>query len=170
KSKFTKTLFSKVEVPEVVSAFCHFLYTEKGENLLIAMCDDKICGCLFLTSNSDSYGNLVSSLRTRLSLPQTLKLLFLLGLLSHTPKPQERYIDFIAVSPHFRGRGIGKKLIFQCKKLFPNERVNLYVAKNNGNAYQLYKKLGFQVIKKNNSALAGMLTGIKEWYMMEWVE
>ncbi|MBC1654696.1 GNAT family N-acetyltransferase [Listeria welshimeri] len=96
--------------------------------------------------------------------------LFLLSLLSHKPTTDERYIDFITVSSDFRGQGIGKKLISYCKESFHTERLTLYVAKNNTHAYQLYQNLGFQVVEKENSTFMGVLTGIKEWYKMEWIK
>ncbi|MBC8923546.1 N-acetyltransferase, partial [Escherichia coli] len=51
-----------------------------------------------------------------------------------------------------------------------DEKITLYVAKNNNRAYKLYRNLGFQVIQKENSALMGVLTGIKEWRKMEWIQ
>ncbi|MBE0791584.1 N-acetyltransferase, partial [Escherichia coli] len=32
------------------------------------------------------------------------------------------------------------------------------------------RTLGFQVIQKENSILMGVLTGIKEWRKMEWIQ
>ncbi|CCQ23656.1 Diamine acetyltransferase 2 [Listeria monocytogenes N53-1] len=110
KSKFTKTLFKETEAHDITYAFCHYIYTEKGENLLIAIQDELVCGCY-------------QALRKFLSFSQCLKLIFLLSLLSHKPVQNERYIDFITVSPNFRGQGIGKK-------------ITLYVAKNNNGAYK----------------------------------
>lgn len=170
KSKFIHLLFSEAEVHKLMYAFCHYIYTEKGENLLIALNNDKICGCLFLTSKADSYYHLFHSLSNFLSFSQRLKLIFLLGLLSHKPKANERYIDFITVSPFSRGQGIGTALISHCISYFPNERITLYVSKSNTIAYQLYQKLGFQVIKKDKNILISILTGVKEWHMMEWIK
>ncbi len=48
--------------------------------------------------------------------------------------------------------------------------MTLYVAKNNIGAYQLYQNLGFQVTEQENSIIMGILTGIKEWHKMEWIE
>ncbi|EAD8010279.1 N-acetyltransferase, partial [Listeria monocytogenes] len=86
------------------------------------------------------------------------------------PVQNERYIDFITVSPNFRGQGIGKTLISHCLETFHDEKITLYVAKKNNGAYKLYRNLGFQVIQKENSALMGVLTGIKEWRKMEWIQ
>ncbi|MBC2041745.1 GNAT family N-acetyltransferase [Listeria welshimeri] len=170
KSKFTNALFSEKEVYDVVYAFCYYIYTEKGENLLIATSDGKVCGCLFLTNKNDSHRHFYQSVSRFLPFSKRLKLLFLLSLLSHKPTTDERYIDFIIVSSDFRGQGIGKKLISYCKETFHTERLTLYVAKNNTHAYQLYQNLGFQVVEKENSIFMGVLTGIKEWYKMEWIK
>lgn len=129
KSKFTKTLFKETEAHDITYAFCHYIYTEKGENLLIAIQDELVCGCLFVTSKSDSYQKLYQTLRKFLSFSQCLKLIFLLSLLSHKPVQNERYIDFITVSPNFRGQGIGKTLISHCLETFHDEKITLYVAK-----------------------------------------
>ncbi|EAD8617538.1 GNAT family N-acetyltransferase [Listeria monocytogenes] len=170
KSKFTKMLYKETEAHDIIYAFCHYIYTEKGENLLIAIQDELVCGCIFLTSKGDSHPKLYQALRKFLSFPQCLKLIFLLSLLSHKPVQNERYIDFITVSPNFRGQGIGKILISHYLETFHNEQITLYVAKNNNGAYKLYKTLGFQVIQKENSTLMGVLTGIKEWRKMEWIQ
>ncbi|ECB9715515.1 GNAT family N-acetyltransferase [Listeria monocytogenes] len=170
KSKFTKALFSEAEVEDVIYAFCHYIFTEKGKNLLIATQDEKVCGCLFLTSKADSHRQFYHSIREYLAFPKRLKLIFLLSLLSHKPTSNERYIDFITVSPNFRGQGIGKKLLNHCIETFPKEQITLYVAKNNIGAYQLYQNLGFQVKEQENSIIMGILTGIKEWHKMEWIE
>ncbi|WP_187998847.1 GNAT family N-acetyltransferase [Listeria marthii] len=170
KSKFTKALFSEAEVAAVIYALCHYIYTEKGENLLIATHDEKVCGCVFLTSKGDSHRQFYHSTSIFLSFSQRLKLMLLLSLLSHKPTSRERYIDFITVSPDFRGQGIGKKLLTYCIETFQDEHITLYVAKTNTGAYQLYQHLGFQVIEKEDSTFMGVLTGIKEWHKMEWIQ
>ncbi|MBC2061193.1 GNAT family N-acetyltransferase [Listeria marthii] len=170
KSKFTKALFSEAEVQVIIYALCHYIYTEKGENLLIATHDEKVCGCVFLTSKGDSHRQFYHSISKFLSFSQRLKLMLLLSLLSHKPTSRERYIDFITVSPDFRGQGIGKKLLTHCIETFQDEQITLYVAKSNTGAYQLYQHLGFQVIEKENSTFMGVLTGIKEWHKMEWIQ
>lgn len=125
---------------------------------------------MFVTGKSDSHQKLYQNLRKFLSFSQCLKLIFILSLLSHKPVQNERYIDFITVSPNFRGQGIGKTLISHCLETFHDEKITLYVAKNNNRAYKLYRNLGFQVIQKENSILMGVLTGIKEWRKMEWIQ
>ncbi|EAG3566920.1 N-acetyltransferase [Listeria monocytogenes] len=170
KSKFTKTLFKETEVHDIIYAFCHYIYTEQDENLLIAIQDKLVCGCMFVTSKSDSHQKLYQALRKFLSFSQCFKLIFLLSLLSHKPVQNERYIDFITVSPNFRGQGIGKMLISHCLETFHDEQITLYVAKNNNRACKLYRALGFQVIQKENSTLMGVLTGIKKWQKMEWIQ
>lgn len=125
---------------------------------------------MFVTGKSDSHQKLYQNLRKFLPFSQCLKLIFLLSLLSHKPVQNERYIDFITVSPNFRGQGIGKTLISHCLETFHDEKITLYVAKNNNRAYKLYRNLGFQVIQKENSTLMGVLTGIKEWRKMEWIQ
>jgi ribosomal protein S18 acetylase RimI-like enzyme len=50
--------------------------------------------------------------------------------------------------PPFRGQGIGKRLILrtlEAARAFGLRRVELTVRENNGNAIELYKKVGFAV-------------------------
>lgn len=42
KSKFTKKLFKETEAHDITYAFCHYIYAEKGENLLIAIQDELV--------------------------------------------------------------------------------------------------------------------------------
>lgn len=118
KSKFTNALFSETEVYDVVYAFCYYLYTEKGENLLIATSDGKVCGCLFLTNKNDSHRHFYQSVSRFLPFSKRLKLLFLLSLLSHKPTTDERYIDFITVSSDFVAEVLGKRSFPIVRKLF----------------------------------------------------
>lgn len=168
KSKFTTRLFNDQEVLKIITAFCQYLVAEKPEKLFISKDNETISGCLFLTSSEEEYPGLSSSLKKALSFSQWLKLLLLLGLLSHKPQPNERYIDFLTVAPEFRKQGIGKALITHCKNIFPNEALTLNVAEQNYQARKLYDKLGFKIVKEQNSSLMELIVGLRGWQFMKW--
>ncbi|MEG0249628.1 MAG: N-acetyltransferase [Peptostreptococcus sp.] len=167
KYKFTSKLFSDKEVFGVITSLCEYIILKKPEKLYIAESSGTICACLFLTTNGEKYTDLYSSLKKSLSLSQCFRLLFLLGLLSHNPKNEESYIDFVTVSSEFRNMGIGKALILHCKDLFPEKTLTLYVAEHNQKAYELYDRLGFVTMKKQSSIIMNSVIGLKKWAFME---
>lgn len=168
KSKFTTRFFNDQEVLKIITAFCQYLVAEKPEKLFISNDNGTISGCLFLTSSGEKYPGLSSSLKKTLSFSQRLKLSLLLGMLSHKPQPNERYIDFLTVAPEFRKQGIGKALITHCKNIFPNEALTLNVAEQNYQARKIYDKLGFKIFKEQNSSLMELIVGLRGWQFMKW--
>ncbi|WP_373180076.1 GNAT family N-acetyltransferase [Enterococcus durans] len=168
KSKFTRKLFSDQEALIVITAFCKYIISTKPEKLFVANYNEKICGCLFLTTSGEKYHGLYASLKKTLSFSQIFRLLLLLSILSHKPKHNERYLDFLAVAPEFRNMGIGKALITHCKNTFPEKHLMLHVAEQNYKACQLYDKLGFKIMKEQSSFAMGFLVGLKKWRLMKW--
>lgn len=168
KAKFTKKLFSNQEASKVIAAFCEYIVLEKPEKLFVAEVNGKLCGCVFLTTKGEKYHGLNSSLKKSLTFSQRCRLFFLLGFLSHDPQPDEKYIDFIAVSSEFRNKGVGKALIYHCSKLFSKKKLILYVAKENAKAFRLYSKVGFRIIKQQSSYTMGIVTGLRDWRLMKW--
>ena len=84
-----------------------------------------------------------------------------LSMLGHKTESSEIYIEAVAVSELARGKGIGTKLfdaIFQ----FANEKeyksITLQVIDINPRAKELYKRLGFEVVKQN-----------KTWPLNKWI-
>jgi len=68
----------------------------------------------------------------------------------------EYYISNIAVYSQYRGKGIGKKLIFEAEqkaKIIGAKRVVLDVEKENISAVNFYRKLGYKVIKEFSISL-----------------
>ena len=167
-SKFLTRFFSKKEVLSVVTALCRYICDRKRKQLIISEIDNQICGCLFLTENQESFPHLYSEFRQTLSLFQTIKLILFLKLLSYTPTENEWYLDFLVVSKKFWKKGIGKSLLSHCKKQAKNKTLVLYVAEDNLNAIQLYKKMGFTIEKKEVSWFMKTLIGKKGWYLMKW--
>ncbi|MEI5994319.1 N-acetyltransferase [Candidatus Enterococcus mansonii] len=168
KSKFTRKLFNDQEVLDVITAFCKYLISVKPEKLFVSEYNGKLYGCLFLTTNEEKYYDLYYSLKKELSFSQCLRLILLLSVLSHKPQHNESYIDFLAVAPEFRNKGIGKALVSHCKNIFPKKEITLHVAEQNYRAYQLYNKLGFKIIKKQSSFIMELVVGLRGWRLMKW--
>lgn len=168
KSKFTRKLFSDQEALIVITAFCQYIISIKPEKLFVSNYNEKICGCLFLTASGEKYHGLYASLKKSLSFSQCFRLSLLLSILSHKPRYNERYIDFLAVAPEFRNMGIGKALVTHCKNNFPEKHLMLHVAEQNYKACQLYDKLGFKIIKEQSSFAMEFVVGISEWRLMKW--
>lgn len=168
KGKFIYRFFSIKETETIAKALSVFLASEKSANLMIAEKNKKICGCVYVINKGESNKLLNYYLAQHFSKRKIRKVWLLLGFLSHQPKENELHIDFIAVSPVFRGLGIGRKLINYCKIHCEKEFLTLHVAKNNANAVRLYQSEGFVVKKDLNSLLGSFMTGIKDWWFMRW--
>ena len=168
RAKFTHRFFTNDEATLIAKTLSYFLSSEKPSSLLIAEKNGKICGCLYMISKSDQSKLLNHYLKQLFSLSKQLKMWLLLGFLSHVPKDNELHIDFIAVSPVFRGLGIGRQLITCCKELCDKEYLTLHVATSNQNAYHLYFSEKFETTKQLSSSIGQTMTGIKDWYFMRW--
>lgn len=167
-SKFTHQLFTKEETFQIAITLSLYLVSEKRENLLIAEKNKKISGCLYSITRDDNYLLLSSYFKQSFPLKKRLKIWLLLGFLSHTPKSNEQHIDFIAVSPAFRGLGIGRKLVQCCKDSSFKNNLTLHVASKNINAYDLYLSEDFYVSTNLSSVIGWKITGIRDWKLMRY--
>ncbi|MFD1900944.1 GNAT family N-acetyltransferase [Enterococcus termitis] len=168
--KFTAKLFAKDQAKDVAAVLGHYLCKTKPEQLLIAESDQEICGCLFLNEKGDTYHDLKRLGQSNFSLFEHLKVALLLTILSHSPKKEELYIDFIVVSSTFRSRGIGHELLAYCQSFAQKQqkRLTLYVSAANKRAMTLYQKEGFVPTKKTSSFLSQSIVKNKQWYFMQW--
>lgn len=85
----------------------------------------------------DAYGTLSAAWRVPL-----------LALLQHRPKPGELCIEFLAVAPEARGKGVGGVLLTfaeQLARVRGHDRVTLEVVDSNPRAKALYERSGFRV-------------------------
>ncbi len=85
-----------------------------------------------------------------------------LSMLQHNTKTDELYIEAIAVTDFARGKGIGTKLIDSLTEFAKNEGyiyLTLQVIDTNPRAKELYKKLGFSVIKNSKIWPVNKLVG-----------
>ncbi|MFW9922600.1 MAG: GNAT family N-acetyltransferase [Candidatus Thorarchaeota archaeon] len=80
------------------------------------------------------------------------------------------YIDKVGVKKDFRGKGFGKNLMKFALKIAEKNRyqnVMLEVVKKNYRAINLYKKLGFQIIKTTKTKLGEIFVGVTEYHLMK---
>ncbi len=83
-------------------------------------------------------------------------------------KPEDCYIEHIAVDEAMRGTGIGEMLIKHAEKELKERgfsTLSLAVAKGNP-AKHLYDRVGFQDINSISSRFKGYFTGIRHWFFM----
>ena len=75
-----------------------------------------------------------------------------LSMLKHNTKVSELYVEAVAVTEFARGKGIGTKLFDSMIKFAKNKgysHITLQVIDTNPRAKELYKRIGFSVIKKS---------------------
>ncbi|MCL2372521.1 MAG: GNAT family N-acetyltransferase [Defluviitaleaceae bacterium] len=73
------------------------------------------------------------------------------------PKPNETYIDYLAIAPAHRGQGIGTKLIEYAKDSSQSEYLMIQVLSKNVGAKKLYERRGFSTVE----AKINLLTMLK---------
>lgn len=95
-----------------------------------------------------------------------------LSMLQHKTKKNELYIEGIAVNEFARGKGIGTELIEAMTEFAKNKgykNLTLQVIDTNPRANELYKKLGFSIIKNSKIWPLNKLIGwpFNEVFLME---
>ncbi|MCD4848819.1 MAG: GNAT family N-acetyltransferase [Candidatus Aegiribacteria sp.] len=86
-------------------------------------------------------------------------------------KDTELYIGSIAVAENYRGKGIGTKLLDAVKDLARNngfESIILDVVDTNPRAFDLYKRYGYEVIKKRKFGFITRSAGFSFSYKMRY--
>ena len=64
-----------------------------------------------------------------------------------TPNEEKMELDSLYIFPEFQGRGIGTSILQKCLEESPCS-LFLYVFKANIRAFELYQRMGFQVVKE----------------------
>jgi len=77
------------------------------------------------------------------------------------------YIDHIATSPEYRGRGIATKFVEYVCNTLGYKYVELDVLAKNERAKQLYERLGFKVVKKKLDFIM-VISGVGRRVVMRW--
>jgi ribosomal protein S18 acetylase RimI-like enzyme len=88
--------------------------------------------------------------------------------LEPSPRTHECYGERLAIRPDLRGRGIGTRLMEYGKKYAARrgfKELTLYVTADN-RAVDLYKRLGFRIIRSQESFTTERLLGSRGWYHM----
>lgn len=99
------------------------------------------------------------------------RLLFGTNILEPSPRKGECYCDRVSIRADARGEGIGTKLLEYAKELTAQKgfkKLTLYVVSTNEVAVNLYKKLGFKIIRTQKSLLTQWILGTKEWHHMRY--
>lgn len=81
----------------------------------------------------------------------------------------ECYIEYIAVKPEARHRGIGVRLLDYGRELALQQglkKYTLHVASSNEAALKMYNKAGFGVVSRKRSLLSVWLSGVREWHYL----
>ena len=89
---------------------------------------------------------------------------------SHKAKPDEIYIDFIAVAAAARGRGVGSRLLAEARRTAGRSGfgfVRLDVTDTNPRAPALYEREGYRVGREERLGFLGRFTGFSAAYTME---
>ncbi len=124
------------------------------DNCLSVKNETGLLGFLAFQTNGASFLN--PKLRTIISVYGLLggiKKAIGLSLLKHKTKPNEIYIEAVAVNELCRGKGIGTKLLdalFVFSKEKGYKTITLEVIDTNLRAIELYEKIGFKIVKQKN--------------------
>lgn len=168
KEKFVYKLFNDTTAMRISNLFSEYICQNKAKSLIIAENDAEVIGCVFMMNYTENYQHLKCLINKQFSLKNRIKLFIFFGFFSHKVTKGEIYIEFLSVSPEYRQKGVGKRLVTSCKSETNGKKLTLYVAEDNMPALTLYKKEQFQTVKKENSQVGKYLSGIKEWQLMEW--
>ena len=99
----------------------------------------------------------------------TLKVLVMRYIFSEKPSKGACHVTEIAVKQQARRKGIGTRLLNYGKEIALRNgltRYTLHVDATNNTAFNLYRRLGFKIVKRQRSLLARWLLDVKEWYFM----
>ena len=117
------------------------------DKCLVAICDGKLVGIMGIQSNKGGFINPNLKSMTRIyGIFGGMLRVGGLAMLNHTTRPDELYVDGVAVVNEMRGKGIGSHLfgLLERKALKDGiRRISLEVIETNTRAKALYKHLGF---------------------------
>lgn len=141
----------------------------------VAIEEDKVVGILHLESYETKKNTEKTPIKSRYlirkfglfrSLISGISMFFLY----HSVSKGELTVDFIAVHPDFRGRGVGGKLLDfgenQARQTDGISRYTLGVIEKNIGARRLYERKGFCVVKSRKQYIARLFTGVKKHHKM----
>ncbi len=153
-------LYTTWDIKAMDNGYLHYVAKE----------EEKVVGVILIKcgENRKSHKKIpVFELFRRYGLLNILLLTYKLSILE-IYKPEDCYIEHIAVDETLRGMGIGEMLITYAEKELKDRgfsSLSLAVAKDNP-AKRLYDRIGFKDISSVSSRNKGYFTGIRHWFFM----
>lgn len=87
----------------------------------------------------------------------------------YNPEQGECYLDELAVEAGARRQGVGTELLRFGRQFAFNrglQKYTLHVAEDNEVAKEVYRRAGFELIRRERSRIQGWLVGVQEWLYM----
>ena len=153
--------------------------TVRAGSCLVALDGEELLGLVCLNASRGEFKGAIldteslgfADWRELLGVVGSIRAAILLRLFfTHTAKPDEVYIDFIAVSANARGRGLGAALLDEAWNAAREggfEYVRLDVVDTNPRAQALYEREGYRVIHEERLGFLSRFTGFSAAYTME---
>ncbi len=111
-----------------------------------------------------------SFLRKKLGFVKGTKFGMLIRYLCPPPKKDEATINFIAVSPLRRGKGVGTALLeklLEVARIEGKRKIKCYVSVDNDSGIGLLTKFKFSIANMIDNSFAEKHFGQRRWYLME---
>jgi ribosomal protein S18 acetylase RimI-like enzyme len=138
----------------------HDLEAGTGSRHLVAEVDGRIAGAVHLVTGDGPPAGMTRTLIRAVGPWTALRALVVLSLLAHEGvRPDEAYLDELAVAPWARRRGVGRALLEACVRegrRAGRRRLTLGVTTDNAPARALYAAAGFEETRRRR-LLAGRL-------------
>ncbi len=138
----------------------HDLEAGTGSRHLVAELDGRIPGAVHLVTGGSPQAGVASTLVRTVGWRTALRAILVLSLLAHEGiRPDEAYLDELAVADWARRRGVGRALLEACARegrRAGRRRLTLWVTTDNAPARALYAAAGFEETRRRRM-LAGRL-------------
>lgn len=138
----------------------HDMETGAGSRHLVAELDGRIAGAVHLVTDGGPPGGMTATLVREVGWWTALRAVLVLSLLAHEGiRPDEAYLDELAVAGWARRRGVGRALLEACARegsRAGRRRLTLWVTTDNAPARALYAAAGFEETRRRRM-LAGRL-------------
>lgn len=141
------------------------------EGVFVAEVDGNVVGVIELSTKETkkSKQESLKSYFAHLGFFGTIRAFLVFMILEGKIDENDCYVEHIAVSPDFRGKGIGKLLMKRAEEFAKEKQkvhCSLYVAPDNKPARYLYEKTGFCEIGTKNSILLKLFLGKRVFVLM----
>ncbi len=129
--------------------------------------EERIIGFASISFGKTKIG---SFLRKKLGFVRGTKFGMLIKYLCPSPKKDEATINFVAVSPLRRGKGVGTALmekLLEVAREKGKKKVKCYVSVENDSGIGLLTKFKFRIANMIDNSFAEKHFGQRKWYLME---